>query len=300
MRDMLTLLALTADLHAAARKPQHWPAAWTAVCQWFECPDVFGNGDVSAINTVTLLADIAVRSSGARLCAQTAEGRCGQGDLADEIKRRSCCALVEHLDLALGNTQVVAPGGPAAAYLAALDTLPVAMMLCRPDRHLLHANPAGMNEVERQRWLRVEDGELIACGAVMPAIFSNAFSELASSGNLTTRLISTPQIDGNAADIGLRALANGDSEALILVSLVTHIAEHTEAQLASIGERRMLPPRQRELAGLLLGGYSLDSAAEQMGVTRRTAKGHLEGLFRATGTRRQQDLIVRLERDLQH
>ena len=56
-------------------------------------------------------------------------------------------------------------------------------------------------------------------------------------------------------------------------------------------ERRLLSPRQRELAGLLLTFHSLDEAANKMGITRRTARDHLAGLFQSTGMRRQQDLI---------
>jgi DNA-binding CsgD family transcriptional regulator len=300
MRDTLTLLTLTADLHAAASEPQRWPAAWTALCQWIECSDVFGDGKALAKNNTTLLADITMRSVRIRQCAEAGGGQCGQGGQGghvDESKRLSCLALIKHLDLALGNTQGVVRNNSPLAYLAALDVLPVAMMLCQPNLRLIHANRAGVDELERQRWLRTDGEMLVVFGATIQTCFSTVFSELATSESITPRMFSMLPINGNAADIGLRRLANGNSEALILVSLITHTAEHTEEQLASIGERRMLPPRQRELAGLLLAGHSLDSAAAKMGIMRTTARGHLKGLFRATGTRRQQDLLARLARD---
>lgn len=105
------------------------------------------------------------------------------------------------------------------------------------------------------------------------------------------------QVNGNAADIGLRLLAKSESTSFILVSLVTYTVEHSSEQLTRLGEWRQLSPRQQELAGLLLAGHTLNSAAEKMAITRRTARDHLDGLFRATNTRRQRDLFFRLGRD---
>lgn len=52
-----------------------------------------------------------------------------------------------------------------------------------------------------------------------------------------------------------------------------------------------LTPREAELAVQLTLGASVDEAAASMGVSRNTARVHLQGLFRKTGTHRQVDLL---------
>lgn len=294
----MELLRLTADLHAATGDPQRWSVAWAALCQWVGCPEIFGDGSEPANDHATLLAGITMRSANARQCARTGGGLCGKGGGADDDKRDACRALVEHLDVAIDNSRATSSRELADAYLAALDVLPVAMILCHAERQFAHANRAGRIELERQRWLRLENDTLHAIGGITQQRLVAAFQRLsqAPAGDTPTQL-QTVHVAGNAADIGIRRLGEVGGKPLMLISLVAHDAELSEAQLSSVADRRRLPPRQRELAGLLLAGHSLDAAAEIMGITRRTARDHLEGLFRATDTRRQQDLIARLTRD---
>lgn len=301
MPDSLTLLRLTAELHAAARAPEKWPAAWAALCHCFDCPDVFENGNGAATEESVLLDGITARSAAARRCAEAATGRCGHGAEVDENKRQSCLALVDHLDHALAVSMPEHVATLPDAYLAALDELPIAMLLCRADRRLVYANRAGKTELEYARWLRRDGAILCGVGSYLPMQLIGAFARLgvAQAGADDCQL-PPAQIEGNAADIGLRRLADGGGESLILVSLVTHAAAPTQEHLTRLGQRWQLRPRQEELAGLLLAGHSLDRAAGEMGITRRTARDHLDGLFRATGTRRQQDLIARLTRDLSY
>ncbi len=44
------LLFLTANLHAASHDPHRWPQAWAELCQWFDCPEVFGSGEFATID----------------------------------------------------------------------------------------------------------------------------------------------------------------------------------------------------------------------------------------------------------
>jgi hypothetical protein len=90
MRDPLFLLHLTADLHAATRNAARWPQAWAALCDWFDCPDVFG-----AVIPPGADDDGWLQRLGH--CARTACGPCGHGPTADEGKRRACLATVGHL-----------------------------------------------------------------------------------------------------------------------------------------------------------------------------------------------------------
>lgn len=52
-----------------------------------------------------------------------------------------------------------------------------------------------------------------------------------------------------------------------------------------------LSPREVEVAAALLAGHSLESLCAVMGISRNTAKVHLQSIFRKTGTNRQSELV---------
>lgn len=52
-----------------------------------------------------------------------------------------------------------------------------------------------------------------------------------------------------------------------------------------------LTGRETDVASALLGGHSLESLSAVLGISRNTARVHLQGLFRKTGTSRQSDLV---------
>ena len=52
-----------------------------------------------------------------------------------------------------------------------------------------------------------------------------------------------------------------------------------------------LSPRESEVAGALLAGHSVESLSALLGISRNTAKVHLQSIFRKTGTNRQSELV---------
>jgi DNA-binding CsgD family transcriptional regulator len=61
----------------------------------------------------------------------------------------------------------------------------------------------------------------------------------------------------------------------------------------ALGKVLSLSPRQAELTGLLVEGLSLGQTANQLGMSLETARWHLRGIFRKTGTHSQAILIAR-------
>lgn len=57
-----------------------------------------------------------------------------------------------------------------------------------------------------------------------------------------------------------------------------------------------LSPRETDIASALLEGHSIESMAAALGVSRNTARNHVQALFRKTQTNRQSDLIRLLDR----
>jgi DNA-binding CsgD family transcriptional regulator len=52
-----------------------------------------------------------------------------------------------------------------------------------------------------------------------------------------------------------------------------------------------LTPAESRLAALIVGGHSIDDCAEQLGISRETARNHLKSTFLKTGTHRQAELV---------
>jgi DNA-binding NarL/FixJ family response regulator len=294
--DAVALLKLTAELHEASRDPARWPQAWADLCEWMDCPTVFRvtHDPVTGSeprSVEDLKERIVAANRAAKRCAGTCSGRCGQPETRDEHKRMTCLGIVEHLRLAL---KVDAPEGSAAGglhFTKSLDALPTPMIWCRADLRLLHVNSAARKHLEAARWL-VKDGEQIAAvGSALQRRLRLSVAEVLAQAPDIEGGMAISRIESPALDITVRRTANGSEGPVLLITLVIH------EEAPKSFERRGWPPRQRELAGLLLAGHTLEEAAKLMGIARSTAVDHLRGLFRATGTNRQQDLIRYLSRD---
>lgn len=296
MPELLDLLRLSADLHVAANEPARWPRTWAALCEWFDCPGIYGAVALPPVGDSAWPERLAGFCDRATLCGQSESTPCSRRPGAGPFMRAACQATVEHVSLALAGRRLLMP----PHSMAALDALPAPMLLCHCDRKLVFANKAAQRELERARWLSNSDGMVSIPEATQHRRFDEACARLAAAEAGEEAWLAGEPLVGETADLALRRLAgrHGESsEALILVSLVIHAQVPHAEQLARLGERRRLPPRQRELAGHLLAGLSLDDAAAYMGISRRTARDHLKGLFRATGASRQTELIARLSRE---
>jgi DNA-binding CsgD family transcriptional regulator len=67
-------------------------------------------------------------------------------------------------------------------------------------------------------------------------------------------------------------------------------------QLCSYSQLFDFSPRQTDIAAALLEGHSIESMSATLGISRNTARNHLQALFRKTRTNRQSDLIRVLAR----
>jgi len=105
----------------------------------------------------------------------------------------------------------------------------------------------------------------------------------------------------------------GKSDMMVVVSrfppYVDHLPTPTPAALVRLIELEMGPkhlsehshmfelsPRETNVASALLEGHSIDSLAAALGISRNTARNHVQALFRKTQTNRQSDLMRVLDR----
>lgn len=288
MSDTLLLLRLTADVHAASHDATRWPQVWKAICDWFDCPGILGALPPPDNNISHWLERLGHCAERAGQCARSASGYCGKGPNADESKRLACLATVAHLAEATHNAR--------NASLPLLEALPIPMLLCRANRLVVFANRVAQYELESSRWLTVRDNRLWAPDPKLERALVTEFEHLSNAGEIAESWISGMPLAGNTASFALRRISGQGADAMLLLSINVHADALSAEQLDRLGERHGLPPRQKEVAGHLLATLSLNEAAARMGITRRTARDHLKGLFRATGTARQGELIAYLIR----
>ena len=119
---------------------------------------------------------------------------------------------------------------------------------------------------------------------------------------------------GEAPGRGVRIQRNsGKRDLMVVISpfppSLDHLPQPRPAALVKLIELEMreerlsehshlfdLSPRETEVASALLEGHSIASMAESLGVSRNTARNHVQALFRKTSTNRQSDLLRVLDR----
>ncbi|MCB8746199.1 hypothetical protein LHU53_04690 [Rhodoferax sp. U2-2l] len=274
---------LTAELHAAVSDPQRWRAAWQALNEFV------GDADRPPARAASVQPPGNTESA---RCSPGADRRCHPHD---GVLRKGAYPVIpvngasEH---GLHTVRCYLQD----TYLAALDALPVAAWLCDVNRHLLHANAAGAAELKHPRWFKLDAGQLCASDRALQSRFVTGFAVLVPPEVRPGPTAQTVlHLNDDLVEVGLRRVEQPDRSPFVLVSAAARARPGQAVTAGASGtywpERRLLSPRQRELAGLLLTFHSLDEAADKMGITRRTARDHLAALFQATGMRRQQDLI---------
>jgi DNA-binding CsgD family transcriptional regulator len=84
------------------------------------------------------------------------------------------------------------------------------------------------------------------------------------------------------------ALRSDEAVVTVFISDPTALRELSDAHIRNLYR---LTPKEAKLAVLLTGGATVAKAATALGMAEKTARIHLQGLFRKTGTRRQVDLV---------
>jgi DNA-binding CsgD family transcriptional regulator len=180
----------------------------------------------------------------------------------------------------------------------ALDALRCAVLLTNEHGRILHANRAAEHMLDK-------DGPIQSAQGVLQATAPSAASELRSALALAA---------GNEAGIGKTGLAIRLTEpdvlpifahvlpltgsdfrtrlqpaavAAVFIGTPPDAQDGADAMAAAFG----LTPAETRLLASLFGGCTLTETAATLGITRPTAKTHLEHIFSKTGVTRQAELM---------
>ncbi|WP_161596240.1 helix-turn-helix transcriptional regulator [Rhodanobacter glycinis] len=160
-------------------------------------------------------------------------------------------------------------------FRSALNLLTDGVLLLDADGHLLFCNNAAQQMEVHQLFARRPDGRL-----AMPW---PADEHLLLHGKLTGMLKFCPA--------GLIAGTQWSEFQVRVIAFIKIIAPAISTAWPRLQDQWGFTPAEAQLAQWLMQGFSLDEAAERIGVTKNTVRTQLRSLFDKTETRRQADLM---------
>ena len=171
--------------------------------------------------------------------------------------------------------------------------------LVEPGGRVVFASHAAREILSQQDGLFVDDGRLRAVrrsdDEALERLIRRVLETPPSSENASGGAITVPRRSGRVAYTVAAAPVPLSTTALLAgaaatVFLTDPTAPHPISE-SRVRQLYRLTPREAQLAVLLANGTTLARAARALGIAEKTARIHLQGLFRKTGTRRQADLI---------
>lgn len=175
------------------------------------------------------------------------------------------------------------------------DYLPWAIFALSPSGHVIEKNRHADELLSSQAALYLNDGQLDAFDKASSDALLGSM-RLGYLGDSSETLIATA---GNRAPLIAQIVPacppnlSGPNR----VSIVIYVwnPAHQNRNLGKVMARLWgFTPAETKLAGAMVQGKDLNAAADQLGISRNTAKNQLQKMFVKTGTRRQSELLVRL------
>lgn len=219
------------------------------------------------------------------------------GDGAEAGLGQRLQRLAPHLERALQVSQRVAElNAHSAATEETLERLPVGVFMLDREGQVCFINSEAHAILEGSRELRVVDGRLRALRADedehLQSLIGAAFGVEEDPHAVMLVGRGEPR---RPLSISVRSIRRESGPFFPVKPLV--------GVFATDPDRRKVPPRtvlqqiygftktEARLACLLMGGATLEQAAEHLSITRGTVRVHLERVFRKTGTHRQAELL---------
>lgn len=190
---------------------------------------------------------------------------------------------------------------------ATLDRLRDGLLLLSPDGRLLHGNRVALELLAQGRGLvfrrghvaAAHDSDRAALDALLRLCVANPLGG-GVQGQDTLLLHGLPPVRLQAARLDLPLSSSHAPQRCVLLSVSGGGPE--AAVLPAVVLRRAygLTPAETRLTVALLRGSTLREAAQDLDLSYETVRTRLKVVFGKTGTRRQAELVARLQRELAH
>lgn len=229
-------------------------------------------------------------------CASLALRRASAGPL-DPVTARVLEDLLPYLRRAFLASHLLDVSQRHGALLAqALGHSTNAVVLLDGDGRVVYTNAAARAILAQGDGLYVEGDRLRAVRKASSDALQRLLDGAAMAVGLKGATIAVPRRSGRSAYLlvvvpaGHAASALGADRATWAV-LIADPAATPQVSEEQLRELYGLTEREAQIALLLASGETVGDAATTLGIAEKTARVHLQGLFRKSGTRRQVDLI---------
>jgi DNA-binding CsgD family transcriptional regulator len=211
-------------------------------------------------------------------------------------------ALVPHVRRAAMIADLLEARTLARDTLAAtLDLMNAGVVLTEADGRIVHANAAAERQIESRNALRRDGAQLTAPDSQSAAELRLAIGFAASGTKL--------EVPKSGITVVLKATDGHDLAAWVLPldrglrrDLSAGVAARAAVFIRELGDTAPIPAElfvrryaitaaECRVLVLIVQGMTIAETAESLGISVATAKTHLIGLFRKTGTQRQSDLV---------
>ncbi len=187
-----------------------------------------------------------------------------------------------------------------AMLVRAIEHSTTGITLLEAHGQIVYTNQAAREILTQDDGLFAEGGRLRASRKAdddaLQDLVRRAAGSIPDHQPLIGGIIAVPRRSGQApytvAAVPVRleptALRNDEAVATVFLSDPTALHDISDTHIRRIYR---LTPKEAQLAVLLTRGATVAAAATELGMAEKTARIHLQGLFRKTGTRRQVDLV---------
>ncbi|WP_232822977.1 helix-turn-helix transcriptional regulator [Oceanibium sediminis] len=182
-------------------------------------------------------------------------------------------------------------------YSSALDRLAIGAIFLDAEGRIVHETPLARALIDAGDGLRRVRGGLAACGGSADRSLQTAIRSALGLGGqpVTEQHTMVVARASGLRDLGVivrRTKAGGDSAGG--VGAVVMIRDADSGGTPDKDILRCLfdmTPAEADVARSLTAGLSLDETAEELGISRNTARAHLRSIFAKSGIRRQTELV---------
>lgn len=223
------------------------------------------------------------------------------GENFDSADRELCLALLPHLQQTIRlHARIERLDSERATFSGAIDQMSVSAIILDEGAHIRRTNKAADALLDEGRWLSKQEEELRVGSSEENQRFRSLLGEVMEAHRQTEPSFARVfrlQGEGDSPGLGMllrplpRTEASGGVRNPSVAIFIADPSRNREPPRDVLMELFGFTGAEARLALQLANGATLDEAAENLHVSRNTAKSHLSSVFSKTGVARQSKLV---------
>ncbi len=174
------------------------------------------------------------------------------------------------------------------------DHLPWAIFALSGTGELTDMNIAAQTLLERADVLSLDDGKLVTLDSRSSEDFNRIIGTGMAGQTAETLLQGSMAMPLIAQVVPVNPARIAAPTSVAMIVYVWHPRQHSDEWGRTLERLFHFTKAEYRLACVMAGGVDLNFAAEQLGISRNTARNQLQSMFAKTGTRRQNEFLVQI------